>query len=115
MSSTKRRADTYAQRAIPGSDAARPGGRGLRVSGLVEGRLLGALDAEVDEPACSGVGLYPLVLVSSLAPASAAARAGWSPSDRVRGVPVQVDRAGWSNVHGRQVVHLVSGEAEMDQ
>src|SRR5436190_24048147 len=41
-------------------------GLGLEISGfpgLVEGCLLGAVDAEVDEPACSGVGLDPLVLV----------------------------------------------------
>jgi hypothetical protein len=69
------REDTYAQRAIPDRT---PLGLGLEVSGfpgLVEGRLLGAVDAEVDEPACPGVGLDPLVLVSPLAPASAAARA----------------------------------------
>ena len=41
-------------------------GLGFEVSGfpaLVEGCLLGAVDAEADEPACSGVGLDPLVLV----------------------------------------------------
>lgn len=63
MSSPKRRADTYARRAIPDRTLL---GLGLEVSGfpgLVEGCLLGAVDAEVDEPACSGAGLDPLVLV----------------------------------------------------
>ena len=52
---------------------------------------------------------------SPFAPASASSRARWSPSYRGTGCP----RAGlpcWViNVHGRQVFHLVFGEAEMDK
>src|ERR1035438_4095133 len=52
---------------------------------------------------------------SPLAPHSALSRTRWSPSDRGTGCP----RAGlprWViNVHGRQVFHLVFGEAEVDK
>src|SRR5438067_2420516 len=80
-------------------------GLGLEISGfpgLVEGWLLGAVDAEVDEPACSGVGLDPLVVM----PVGAVELAVLEPQRRPFPLPVGPDHPVWPPVREGLHPHL---------